>query len=329
MAVTMAEISKLRKMTGAGMMDCKKALEEANNDIDAAIEIIRKKGQAVAAKREDREASEGCVLAKADGTFAAVLALKCETDFVAKNEGFVALTNKLLDAAMAAKVESLDALKELVIDGQKVADLIVEEIGKTGEKMEIGAYETISAPATVAYVHFGNKLATLVGFNEALEAQVAKEVAMQVAAMNPIAVTRDDVPQETKDGELKVAIEKTQEEQVKKAVEVALKKAGINPAHVDSPEHMESNMAKGWISAEDVEKAKEIIAKVSAEKAANLPAQMIQNIANGRLNKFFKENCLMEQEFVSDSSMDIATYLKKQSATLKATAFKRINLNQD
>lgn len=329
MAVTMAEISKLRKMTGAGMMDCKKALEEANNDMDAAIEIIRKKGQAVAAKREDREASEGCVLAEANGDFAAVLALKCETDFVAKNEGFVALTKKLLSAAMQAKVSSIEELNNLVVDGQKVSELIVEEIGKTGEKMELGAYEFISAPATVAYNHFGNKLATIVGFNETLDAHVAKEVAMQVAAMNPIAVDRDGVSQEIKDSELKVAIEKTQEEQIKKAVEAALKKAGFNLYIAENEEHLNEGIMKGNITEAQAEEIRQIKAKVAEEKAANLPAQMIQNIANGRMNKFFKENCLMEQEFVSDSSMDIATYLKRQSATLKAVAFKRVNLNQD
>ena len=169
MAVSMADIAKLRKLTGAGMMDCKKALTETNNDIEAAIEIIRKKGQAVAAKREDREASEGCCLAKSTGDFAACLALKCETDFVAKNEGFVALTKKLLDAAVEAKAKSIDEVNNLVVDGQAVKDLIVEEIGKTGEKMELGAYEYVEAPATVAYVHFGNKLATVVAFNKVVE----------------------------------------------------------------------------------------------------------------------------------------------------------------
>lgn len=139
----MSDISKLRKLTGAGMMDCKKALEETNCDMDAAVEIIRKKGQAVAAKREDREASEGCVLSAAENGFSAIVALKCETDFVAKNEGFVALTKSILDAAMAAKAKTADEVKALVIGGRTVADLIVEEIGKTGEKMELGVYECL------------------------------------------------------------------------------------------------------------------------------------------------------------------------------------------
>lgn len=274
MAVTMADISKLRKMTGAGMMDCKKALEETNNDIEAAIEIIRKKGQAVAAKREDREASEGCTLAKSEGSFAAVLALKCETDFVAKNEGFVALTQKLLDAAVAAKAKSIDEVNALVIDGKKVADLVVEEIGKTGEKMEIGAYEFIEAPSTIAYNHFGNKLSALVGFNLAdIDAHVAREVAMQVAAMNPLAVCREEVPADVVEKELEIGRDKARQE--------------------------------------------------------GKPEAILDRIAQGRLAKFYKENVLMEQEFVSDSSMDIATYLKKSNADLKAIAFKRVNLNVD
>ena len=160
MAVTMADITKLRNLTSAGLMDCKKALAETDGDIEKAVEILRKKGQAVAAKREDREASEGCVLAKCDGDFAAVVALKCETDFVGKNEGFVNLTKSILDAAMAAKAKSLDEVKELEINGQKIADLIVEQTGKTGEKIELGAYEYVEAPATIAYNHFGNKLAS-------------------------------------------------------------------------------------------------------------------------------------------------------------------------
>ena len=152
MAVTMAEITKLRHLTSAGLMDCKKALAETNGDIEAAVEILRKKGQAVAAKREDRQASEGCVLAKNEGNFAAVVALKCETDFVAKNAGFVDLTKRILDAALAAKAKSLEEVKALQLDGRAIADLIVEESGKTGEKMELGAYEYIEAPSTTSYI---------------------------------------------------------------------------------------------------------------------------------------------------------------------------------
>lgn len=326
----MAEITKLRHLTSAGLMDCKKALAETNGDIEAAVEILRKKGQAVAAKREDRVAAEGCVLAKNEGNFAAILALQCETDFVAKNAGFVELTKKLLDLAVANRCKSLDELKAVKVDGLTVADLVIEEGGKTGEKTELGAYEYIEAPSTTSYNHLGNKLATIVGFNqEGVDYQVGRDVAMQVASMNPVAVNRESVPQATIDGELNVAIEKTKEEQVRKAVEAALKKAGINPAHVDSEAHMESNMAKGWISAEDVERARKIIAETSAAKAANLPEQMIENIAQGRLNKFFKENCLMEQEFIKDGNLTIGKYLEESAKGLTVVSFKRINLNED
>lgn len=284
----------------------------------------------MAAKREDREASEGCVLAKNEGNFAAIVALKCETDFVAKNAGFVALTQQLLDAAVASKVKSIDELKALMIDGRTVADLIVEEVGKTGEKMEIGAYEYVEAPSTTSYNHLGNKLSTIVGFNlEGVDYQVGRDVAMQVASMNPVAVDRESVPQALIESERTVAIEKTKEEQVKKAVEAALKKAGINPNLVDSEDHIESNIAKGWLTAEEADKAR-VIAKETAEaKAANLPEQMIQNIANGRVNKFYKESVLLEQEFVKDATMTIGQYLAKAQDGLVAVAFKRVNLNQD
>ena len=327
----MADISKLRKLTGAGMMDCKKALEESENDIDKAIEILRKKGQAIAAKRTDRNASEGCVIAESTGDYAAVVALNCETDFVGKNAGFVALTKNILAAAGQAKAKSAEEVKALQINGQTIADLIVEESGKTGEKMELGAFEYVEAPACIVYNHFGNRLATIVSFNKAgHDEQVYKNVAMQVAAMNPLAVDESDVSEEVKAKEIAVAVEKTKAEQVQKAVDAALKKAGINPAHVDSEDHMESNKAKGWITEEDVVKAKEIIATVSAEKAANLPEQMIQNIAQGRLNKFLKEVCLLNQEDVnSEDKKTIRETLKAVDAELSVLSFKRVNLNAD
>ena len=330
MAVTMAEITKLRHLTSAGLMDCKKALAETNGDIEAAVEILRKKGQAVAAKREDRTAAEGCVLSKNEGSFAAIVALNCETDFVAKNAGFVELTQKILDAAVAAKVKSLDELKALTLDGLTIAELVTEESGKTGEKTEISAYEWIEAPSTTSYNHLGNKLATIVGFNlENVDYQVGRDIAMQVASMNPVAVSRETVPQAVKDSEYNVAVDKTKEEQVKKAVEAALKKAGINPNLVDSEDHIASNITKGWLTEEEAAKAREII-KITAEaKAANLPAQMIENIAQGRLNKFFKESCLMEQEFIKDGDLTIGQYLEKTAKGLAAVEFKRVNLNAD
>ncbi|MBD5293893.1 MAG: elongation factor Ts [Bacteroides sp.] len=330
MAVTMAEITKLRHLTSAGLMDCKKALAETNGDIEAAVEILRKKGQAVAAKREDRNAAEGCVLAKNEGSFAAIVALNCETDFVAKNAGFVALTQKLVDLAVANKCKSLDELKAVQVDGLTVADLVIEEGGKTGEKTEIGSYEWIEAPSTTSYNHLGNKLATICGFNvEGVDYQVGRDVAMQVASMNPVAVNREAVPESVIESEKSVAIEKTKQEQVRKAVDAALSKAGINPAHVDSEAHIESNMAKGWITAEDAEKARKIIAEVSEQKAANLPAQMIENIVKGRINKFYKENVLVEQEFVKDGNLTIGQYLEQAQKGLTVVSFKRVNLNQD
>ena len=330
MAVTLAEITKLRGLTGAGMMDCKKAPIESNGDMDAAVEVLRKKGQAIAAKREDRQASEGCVLAKNEGDFAAIVALCCETDFVAKNASFVALTQAILDAAVANRVKSLDELKEMSLDGRSVADHITDETAKTGEKIELGRYEYLEAASTTSYNHLGNHLSTIAGFNlEGVDYQVGRDVAMQIASMNPVAIDRDSVPEEIKTSEYNVAVEKTKEEQVKKAVEAALKKAGLNPNHFDSEDHIESNMAKGWISEEEAARGREIMAATAAAKAANLPEQMIQNIANGRLNKFFKESCLMEQEFVKDGNLTIGQYLEQNAKGLVVVNFKRVNLNQD
>ena len=166
MAVTMADIQHLRKMTGAGMMDCKNALNEAGGDFDKAMEIIRKKGQAIAAKREDRDASEGCVLAKTEGNFGAVVALQCETDFVAKNEDYIALTEQILDLAMSKKPATLDELLALELNNGTVAQVITDKMAATGEKMELGYYEFVTAPYVASYIHMGNKLATVVGFNK-------------------------------------------------------------------------------------------------------------------------------------------------------------------
>ena len=330
MAVSMADITKLRKMTGAGMMDCKNALTEAEGDFDKAMEIIRKKGQAVAAKRSDREASEGCVLAKKEDNFAAIIALKCETDFVAQNADFVKLTQQILDLAVANKCKTLDEVKALAFGNGTVQDAVTDRSGITGEKMELDGYLTVEGPATVVYNHMNrNGLCTIVSFNKVVDEQLMKQVAMQIAAMNPIAIDEEGVPQSVKDQEIAVAVEKTKAEQVQKAVEVALKKAGINPAHVDSEDHMESNMAKGWITAEDVARAKEIIATVSAEKAANLPEQMIQNIAKGRLANFLKEVCLLNQEDIMDGKKTVREVLKAADAELQIVDFKRFTLRAE
>ena len=213
MAIKAADVSKLRQMTGAGMMDCKKALTEANGDFDAAVDIIRKKGQALASKRADRETSEGCVLAGVNGNVGAVVALKCETDFVAKNDNFVAFTKSILDAALANGAKSIEEVNALTLDGATVAEQIVEQVGVIGEKIELAYFETVSDAAVVPYIHPGNKLAVVVAFNQELaDVQVGKDVAMQVAAMAPVSVSRDDVPEKIVAKELEIGKEKAREE---------------------------------------------------------------------------------------------------------------------
>ena len=330
MAITLADINKLRQKTQAGLMDCKKALTEANGDMEAAMEILRKKGQLVAAKRSDREAAEGCVLAKVDGNFGAMIALKCETDFVAKNADFVALANAIIDAAIAARAKTLDEVKALTLNGETIADAVTNRSGVTGEKMELDGYVTVEGENVIAYNHMaGNFLCTLIALNKQADVQVGKNIAMQVAAMNPVALDEASVPQETKDSELKADIEKAKQNQIGKAVENALKKAGINPAHVDSEDHIESNTAKGWITAEDAAKAREIKANVAKEAEANLKEQMIQNIALGMLNKFYKENCLLDQAFIDDSKISVKQYLQSVDKELTITDFKRYTLRAE
>ncbi len=271
MAVTMADIQHLRKMTGAGMMDCKNALNEANGDFDKAMEIIRKKGQAVAAKREDREASEGCVLAKTDGSFAAIVALQCETDFVAKNDDFIALTEQFLDAAIANKPENLEQLLAIELPNGTISQLITDKMAATGEKMELGFYEYIDAPYVASYIHMGNKLGTIVGFNKETEEQVAKDIAMQVAAMNPLAVTAEGIPSELKEQELSIAREKARE--------------------------------------------------------AGKPENLLDRIAEGSLQKFYKESSLLQQEYVKDPKKTIEQFLKEGDKELTVVSFKRVSLN--
>ena len=329
MNFTMTEIKKLREMTGAGLADCKKALTESE-DMDAAVAYLRKKGAAVAAKRSDREAAEGCVLVKSENGFAAIIALKCETDFVANNADFVALTQDILNAAVAAKCKTLDEVKALPMGEGTVQDAVTARSGITGEKMELDGYSCIESDNVAVYNHMNrNGLCAMVAFNKPVSGECGKNVAMQIASSSPVAIDESGVSEEVKQNEYNVAVEKTKEEQVKKAVEVALKKAGINPAHVDSEDHMESNMAKGWITAEDVEKAKKIIAETSAEKAANLPAAMVENIAKGRVNKFLKENCLLSQEYIWDKAMTVAQYLQSMDKELKVTAMSRFTLKAE
>lgn len=214
MAVTLDDIKALRTKTGAGMSDCKKALTEAEGDFEKAIEIIRKKGLAVAAKRSDREASEGCVLVKVDGNFGAIIALKCETDFVANNKDFIALTQSILDAAVAAKAKSLDEVKALPFDGKTVADIVLERTGIVGEKLELDGYNYLEAPEIASYNHQGkNFLCCLVAFNkEVADKEYVHEIALQVAAQNPIAVKPEEVPADIVAREKEIAADKAREE---------------------------------------------------------------------------------------------------------------------
>jgi elongation factor Ts len=208
--ISAADVAKLRRVTLAGMMDCKKALEESEGNFDKAIEIIRKKGQAVANKRADKEASEGVVLAKATDNHktGAIIVLNSETDFVAKNASFLEIANKILDIAITKAPANLEELKSLQMDGGKIGDKVVEYIGIIGEKLELSYYEKIEAAHVQAYIHPGNRLATLAGFTVGgLDIQIYKDVAMQIAAMNPVAVDKDDVKQETIAQEIEIGKE--------------------------------------------------------------------------------------------------------------------------
>ena len=328
MGILIEDIKKLRAMTGAGLADVKKALTEAAGDFDKAKELLRERGLAIAAKRSDRETSNGCVLVKSVPGFAAMVAVKCETDFVAAGKDFIQLTQEILDAAVAAKCKTLDEVKALKLaNGDDAATAVQHRSGITGEKMEIDGYNFLEGDNISVYDHMGrHTLATMVQLNANNE-EAGHKVAMQVAAMKPVALDEASVPQSVKDEEFKVAVEKTKEEMVEKAVNAALKKAGINPAHVDSEDHIESNTKKGWLTQEDADKAREIKKIVGEEKAASLNEQMIQNIAKGRLNKFFKDNCLVDQEFQfsEGDKISVCEWLKQQG-DLKIVAYKRFTL---
>lgn len=326
----MEDIKKLRAMTGAGLADVKKALTEAEGDMDKAKEILRQRGQAIAAKRADRETSNGCVLAKVADGFAAIIALKCETDFVANGADYIKLTQEIIDAAVAAKAKTIDEVNALTLaSGVTVAAAVTERSGVTGEKMELDGYNFLEGDNIEAYNHMNrNLLCTLVQTNMPA-AEQAHVVAMQVAAMNPIAINEEGVSAEYVANEREVATEKTKAEQIQKKVDNALSKAGINPAHVDTEAHIESNMSKGWITAEDAAKAREIIAKESAAAAASLNMNMIENIVNGRIQKIYKEQTLLNQAFIKDQKISVAQYLASASKTLTVTAFKRVTLNEE
>lgn len=212
MEIKAADVMKLRHATNAGMMDCKHALQEAEGDFDKAVDIIRKKGLIVASKRADREAKEGCVLAQAEGKKGVMVSLNCETDFVAKNENFINFTKQILNIAFEQMPADLNALLALPLEGRSIADHIAEQTGVIGEKLELSYFGKVEAEDTIAYIHPGNKLATVVGFNKAADTQVKKDVAMQVAAMAPISVDKNDVPESVVAHELEIGKEKAREE---------------------------------------------------------------------------------------------------------------------
>lgn len=272
--ISASDVNKLRQQTGAGMMDCKKALTEANGDFEAAIDYLRKKGAKVAASRQDRESNEGVVIAKttADGTRGIVVELNCETDFVAKNADFVAFANSIADLAIENNPASLEELTSLELNGTKLADQIIDKTGKIGEKIGVSKFETVSGEKVIAYIHGNYRLGVLVALSaDAAGAEEAgKDVAMQIAAMNPVAIDKGDVDTRTIEREMEIA-----KEQI---------------------------------------------------RAEGKPEEMVEKIAAGKLNKFYKDSTLLNQEFVKDSSKNIAQFLDSVSKGLTVTAFKRVQL---
>ena len=330
MNITASQVNELRQMTGAGMMDCKKALVETDGDIQAAIDILRKKGMAKAAKRADRNASEGCVLSKStdDHKYAAIVMVNCETDFVANNADFVKFTKDVLDKAVANRVKNIDELKAMDLNGQTVEALVANQSAVTGEKTELGAFKVLEGAYVTNYNHPGNRLATIVEMNKSFDGieEVSHEVAMHVAAMNPMAVSEAAISQEVKDRELAVAVDKTKEELIGKEVEKALRKVGINPNHVDSDDHIDSNITKGYITAEQGAQAREI--KATVPGTVNLNEGMVQNIAKGRLGKFFKENCLLNQVSLVADPKTVGQYIQDADKEATVNAFYRVKLGE-
>ena len=328
--ITAKQVNELRQLTGVGMMDCKKALVECDGDVQKAIELLRQKGQKMAAKRADRDANEGCVLAKSTGNYGAIVMLSCETDFVATNADFVAFTTSIIDAAMSKHLTSKEQVMDMELNGSKVSDCITDQIAKIGEKIELAHFDAIEAEAVYAYIHPGNRMAAIVGMNKTGFDEVGHNMAMQVVAMRPVALDEQSVPQSVIDSELNVYREKTKEELVQKAVDAALKKAGINPAHVDSDDHINSNMAKGWITEEQAELARKIKVEEAEKAAANLNDKQIQQIAQGRLVKFFKESTLKYQALVmgSDGKESVGDYVKRMDKDLACVSFVRRQIGE-
>jgi elongation factor Ts len=271
--INSADVVKLRKATGAGMMDCKKALQEADGNFEKAIEIIRKKGQLVASKRADREANEGVVLAKvsSDMKTGVMIVINCETDFVAKNESFISFAESVLDLALAKLPSNLENLKKLKLGEGTVGDAVSQQVGVIGEKIDLSFYEKLNAVQVVPYVHPGNKLASLVGMNKTLSGlQIGKDVAMQVAAMDPVAVDKNQVPRNIIDKEIEIGKDQARRE--------------------------------------------------------GKPEEIVEKIALGKLNKFYKEKTLLNQEFIKDNKKTILQYLQENDKELTVTGFVRYGL---
>lgn len=271
-AITAADVNKLRQVTGAGMMDCKKALTEANGDFEAAIDFLRKKGQKVAGNRADREANEGVVFAKVtpDNKRGVLVALNCETDFVAKNEEYINFVSTVTDIAINGGAADAETLLATQLDGLSISDRIIDLIGKIGEKMEL-QYQQTFGEFVVAYNHPGNRLATIVAFNKSESADLAtisKDVAMQAAAMAPVALDKEDVDTRTLEREMDIAREQI--------------------------------------------------------RAEGKPEEMVEKIAQGKLNKFYKDNTLLNQEFIKDGKLTVRQYIASNDKELMAVGFKRI-----
>lgn len=271
--ISAAEVNKLRTQTGAGMMDCKKALMEANGDFEKAIDYLRKKGQKVAANRADKEAKEGYIVARtnADATMGYLVGLSCETDFVAKSADFVKFADDLLSVAVANHPQSIDELKSLKMGDLTVADKLFDIIGKIGEKIDITAFEVIEAPSVSIYIHPGNKVVTMAGMSSAsAPANAGKDVAMQIAAMSPVAIDKTDVDARTLEREIEIGKEQA--------------------------------------------------------RAEGKPEEMLEKIAQGKLNKFYKENTLLNQQFIKDDKVDIRQYLEKTEKGLTVKVFRRVQI---
>lgn len=275
MSISAQDVNKLRQMTGAGMMDCKKALAESEGDFEKAIDYLRKKGQKVSASRADKEANEGAVFVKinAAGNEGVVISLSCETDFVAKNEEFVGIGNSIAEVALATKPATTEELLASSVNGRAISDLLTDLMGKIGEKLEVTSYSIVAGDKVIPYLHLNSKVGVLValkGVNGADVTEVGKDVAMQIAAMKPVAVDKGDVDAATIEREIEIGKEQA--------------------------------------------------------RAEGKPEAMLEKIALGKLNKFYKDSTLLNQDFVKDPSKTIAQLLDGVTKGLTVSSFKRVSI---